>query len=381
MTRNLKVLLTARLPDFDLFVKVRLDKVSEGIRKSIIKLTADPNSKYPLPYFTKEEIKEFIRLYSDIIDKDRSDKKSQEIFDDTKGNPIMVKFSLFRQSLSHDVRERHDCYLKSPLQMKAMLICSLLDIASLKITDTILERCRVLKGAYNIQGATLYQSSEGTWKTIHPRWNEELLSMLYNEENKAILLDRIEYLQDAIDSIFDLGDETITESVIETLYNRCTGGTIPINVVDKVIKIPEYLSKDRKRDLYGLVIGTTYDELKRYDEAMKCYDKALEIDPKNANVLCNKGASLNELGKYDEAMKCYDKALEIDPKNANVLCNKGASLNELGKYDEAMKCFDAALEIDAKHITSWNNKGIVLQNLEKHEKAIKCYNKVLELRS
>ncbi|MGC2684069.1 MAG: hypothetical protein WA323_19590, partial [Candidatus Nitrosopolaris sp.] len=113
----------------------------------------------------------------------------------------MVKFSLFRQGLRHDVRERHDRYLKSASQMKAMLICSLLDIPSLKITDTILERCSLLNSAYYIHGATLYRSSEGTWKTIHTRWDEELLSMLYNEENKAILLDRIPCLQDAINSI------------------------------------------------------------------------------------------------------------------------------------------------------------------------------------
>lgn len=275
---NLKLILTARLPEFDLFVKDRLYKVSEGIRKSIIRLTCDPNFKYPLPYFTKEEIKEFIRLYSDITDKDQSDKKCQEIYDYTIGYPIMVKFSLFSQGLSHDVRERHDRYLKSPLQMKAMLICSLLDIASLKITNFILEKCRVLKGAYYIQGATLYQSSEGTWKTIHARWDEEFLSMLYNEENKAILLDRIEFLQDAIDSIFHLGDETITDSVIRNLYDLCTKGSLPVDIVDKVVIIPEYLSKDRKRDLYGHVRGRAYINKKRYNEAIAAYDKASEID-------------------------------------------------------------------------------------------------------
>lgn len=74
----------------------------------------------------------------------------------------MVKFSLFSQGLSNDVRERHDRYLKSPLRMKAMLICSLLDIPNLKITDVILERCKVLKDAYYIDWAALYQSSEDT---------------------------------------------------------------------------------------------------------------------------------------------------------------------------------------------------------------------------
>jgi tetratricopeptide (TPR) repeat protein len=339
LTGNLKLILTARLPEFDLFVKDRLDKVPEGIRKSIAKLTSDPNFKYQLPYFTKEETKKFIRLYSDIIDKDQSDKKSQEVFDDTKGNPIMVKFSLFSQGLSHDVRERHDRYLKHPLQMKAMLICSLLDIASLKITNIILERCGVLQSAYYIIGATLYQSSKGTWKTIHPRWDEELLSMLYNEETKAILLNRIPYLQDAIDSIFDLNDETITESVIGTLYDLCTEGIMPIDIVDTV----------------------------------------LEIDPKHVCGWYNKGNLLAELDRNEEAIRLFDIALKIDPKNVDALAFKGCSLHEMGKYDEAIKCFDTVLEVDPKNVDVWNNKGLALQYLEKHEEAIKCYNKALKL--
>jgi tetratricopeptide (TPR) repeat protein len=415
LTGNLKLILTARLPEFDLFVKDRLYKVSEGIRKSIIRLTCDPNFKYPLPYFTKEEIKEFIRLYSDITDKDQSDKKCQEIYDYTMGYPIMVKFSLFSQGLSHDVRERHDRYLKSPLQMKAMLICSLLDIASLKITNFILEKCRVLKGAYYIQGATLYQSSEGTWKTIHARWDEEFLSMLYNEENKAILIDRIEFLQDAIDSIFNLGDETITDSVIRNLYDLCTKGSLPVDIVDKVVIIPEYLSKDRKRDLCGHVRGRAYINKKRYneaiaaydkaleidpchvitlcnkgvmlgavgkhDEALRCYDKALEIDPKKESALVSKGSTLKRLKRYDEAIRCYDKALELDPKNTDplVLVEKGTSLLNLGKYDGAIKCFDTALEIDPKNVGALINKGAALLQLKKFEEAIRCYDKVLEI--
>jgi hypothetical protein len=44
--------------------------------------------------------------------------------------------------------------------------------------------------------------------------------MLYNEENRAILLERIPYLQNAINSIFDLADETIIESVMRLQVRR-----------------------------------------------------------------------------------------------------------------------------------------------------------------
>ena len=36
--------------------------------------------------------------------------------------------------------------------------------------------------------------------------------------------------------------------------------------------------------------------------------------------------------EYDEAIECYDKALEINPNHADALNNKGMSLHEVGKY-------------------------------------------------
>lgn len=207
LTSSLKIILTARLPDLDIFVKERISKVPERFRKSIRNLTNDTNFKYPIPYFTREEIKEFIRLYSNIFDKELADKKVQEIYDDTKGHPYMVQFSLFHRSLRQSFIEKHDRYLTSPLQMKAMLVCCILNIASLKITTTILEQCGVIKGAYRLLGATLNKSSEGIWKTFHTQWDEEWLSILYNDENEAIVLDRKQNLRNAIDAIFNLGDE------------------------------------------------------------------------------------------------------------------------------------------------------------------------------
>ena len=38
-------------------------------------------------------------------------------------------------------------------------------------------------------------------------------------------------------------------------------------------------------------------------------------------VLCNKGHALNELGKYEDAINCLDKVLDIEPNN-EVAINK-----------------------------------------------------------
>ncbi|MEQ8189956.1 MAG: tetratricopeptide repeat protein [Candidatus Eremiobacterota bacterium] len=96
--------------------------------------------------------------------------------------------------------------------------------------------------------------------------------------------------------------------------------------------------------------GNALYKLKKYEEAIKCYDKALEIDPDYAYAWFNKGNALNRLEKDEEAIKCYDKALEIDPNNANAWFCKGLALKDLKKYEEAIKCYDKVLELDPENI-------------------------------
>jgi tetratricopeptide (TPR) repeat protein len=45
---------------------------------------------------------------------------------------------------------------------------------------------------------------------------------------------------------------------------------------------------------------------------MRCFDKAIEIDPGFAYAWYNKGYALSSLGRYEEAIECFDKAIEID---------------------------------------------------------------------
>jgi curved DNA-binding protein CbpA len=93
----------------------------------------------------------------------------------------------------------------------------------------------------------------------------------------------------------------------------------------------------------------------------------------------NKGGTLYFLGKYDEAIKCYDKAIEIDPDNSVVWNNKGLALSSLGKYDEAIKCYDKVIEIDPNDADAWNNKGLALSSLGNDDEAKKCYARSKEL--
>jgi tetratricopeptide (TPR) repeat protein len=56
---------------------------------------------------------------------------------------------------------------------------------------------------------------------------------------------------------------------------------------------------------------------------------------KYLNILL-KAISLDNLKKHQEALEFYEKALDIEPNNPAMLTNKGVCLNNLKMYDEAL---------------------------------------------
>jgi tetratricopeptide (TPR) repeat protein len=56
---------------------------------------------------------------------------------------------------------------------------------------------------------------------------------------------------------------------------------------------------------------------------------------------------LGKLNKSDEAIKAYDKAIEINPQDSDAWDNKGIALYILNKYDEAIKGFRCKNNISA----------------------------------
>jgi len=127
---------------------------------------------------------------------------------------------------------------------------------------------------------------------------------------------------------------------------------------------------------------------RKYEEAIKCYDKALEIEPNNTSILREKSHALSCLNKYNEAIKCLDKALEIEPSNPDIWMKKGfITYCSSGTHDEkalreAIKYYDKALEIEPNNTYLWYEKGEFLclpDNILYMREAIDCYRKALEI--
>jgi tetratricopeptide (TPR) repeat protein/DNA polymerase III delta prime subunit len=103
------------------------------------------------------------------------------------------------------------------------------------------------------------------------------------------------------------------------------------------------LQSDNPEDFYSR--GIRLNELDLRHEAIKCFDKTIEIVPEHSEAWYNRGLSFENLGKFEEAIKCFDKTIEIVPEHSEAWYNRGLSFENLGKFEEAINSYDMALEV------------------------------------
>lgn len=124
--------------------------------------------------------------------------------------------------------------------------------------------------------------------------------------------------------------------------------------------------------------GESLSDSDRYEEALVCFNKAIDMNPQNIDSLLNKGWLLGKLGDHEEALACYNKALDIKPNDELAWYNKGNRLSDLGKHEEALECYNRVLDLTPTDALAWCNKGNRLKDLERYEEAAACFNQAIQ---
>ena len=94
-------------------------------------------------------------------------------------------------------------------------------------------------------------------------------------------------------------------------------------------------------------------QIKKYEDASKYFDKAIELDPNNKYAYNNKGMLLHILGNYTDAIKCYEKALESDPNYIRALVNQVFTLKKLNQDEVGLRILSKALRLDKEKTMDW----------------------------
>jgi eukaryotic-like serine/threonine-protein kinase len=117
-----------------------------------------------------------------------------------------------------------------------------------------------------------------------------------------------------------------------------------------------------------------------YAKARKEVQKALELDPNLADAHTRMGW-IKALYDWDwtGADAAYNKALELEPANADVVRGAAYLAGTLGRFDEAIALDRRAIELDPLRIVTYNNLGVHAYYAGRWQEAEPAFRKVLEL--
>jgi len=140
----------------------------------------------------------------------------------------------------------------------------------------------------------------------------------------------------------------------------------------KEAKISENKAKSESLFIQGL---KAYEE-KKYDDAVRYYTEAIELNRDNSGAYNNRGCAYDKLKDYYKAIDDYSKTIDLNPKYSLAYNNRGIVYGRQEEYDLAIADFNKAIELDPKDSEAYNNRGYVYYKQNQYEESIKDFEKV-----
>jgi len=83
----------------------------------------------------------------------------------------------------------------------------------------------------------------------------------------------------------------------------------------------------------------------------------------------NRGIAYSGKGQHDQAVADFNKALEINPKDASAYYNRGMAYGEKNQLDQTIADFNKAVEINPSYGRAYNNRAIIYYLKKEYDKA------------
>ena len=214
---------------------------------------------------------------------------------------------------------------------------------------------------------------------------ERLIASSYPLQN----INEIRDIMKQYDVIDPFPDAEILKSFRELFSLRHDTVHTVMSVNEEVVKYHELVEDMMEHVLNHVFNGKRYFylskglalfKLEKYNDAIKYYDKMIELKHDDVDAYYNKGIALADSEHREKAIVCFDSVLELNFDDIDAYIQKGIILAELERYDEAIQCLDKTIELKPDSYVAYNNKGIILAKLERYDEAIQCFDKTIELK-
>lgn len=134
-----------------------------------------------------------------------------------------------------------------------------------------------------------------------------------------------------------------------------------------------------KKTTYNIVLAEQAAELKKFEEAARYYENALEIMPDLEGVKVPLGMAYFKLDQFDKALNLLANAPDVD-LTAPILNNLGAACIKAEAYAQGENYLKRALELKPAYAEALKNLAMVYRKLDQPQDAAKAYEQYLDQR-
>ena len=156
-----------------------------------------------------------------------------------------------------------------------------------------------------------------------------------------------------------MGDDSMSDDIMSDdidhqqamiLLDRAYRHQMKGELADAIILYERSLATWPTAEAYTF-LGWTYSMNNRYDEAIECCHKAIEVDPTYGNPYNDIGAYLIELKRWKEAIPWLVKATTAERYDSPQFphLNLGRVYGHLGQYRTALSYLDRSIRLDPFH--------------------------------
>ena len=92
-------------------------------------------------------------------------------------------------------------------------------------------------------------------------------------------------------------------------------------------------------------------------EAIKNFDNAIKVNPKDYMIWFFRGCCKYELKQYEQAVKDFDEAIELNPKDYMIWYFRGCCKYLLEQYEDAINNLDKTIELCPEYSYGWGVRG------------------------
>lgn len=130
-------------------------------------------------------------------------------------------------------------------------------------------------------------------------------------------------------------------------------------------------------------LGTVYYEIEEdYELAISNFEKAMKIDEEGSVIICYElGWLYNDVERFDDAIKILRKAIEYDSEDADSRVELGYAYYMKEEYEFAITQLDKAISVDEISNLAYYYKGLCFVATNRKGEAMSMYYKLKELES